>query len=403
MMSAEGSETPTANSFGTTAPLIKFPGAIGAESGWRCIKGCADGAVYIPFEGYYESKGGRIESPVFELDKGSAENAWYELSFEAKSSVDGYWWVDLFDSDGSPVPDINSRLYISEGWKEYREVISVQSAAVKAQIAFVTTRGISARNVALRRITVQEAAEWCRSLYAQLPEVDLEVADDSWACLPLSRELIANGEPIHVLLLGDSIVNDTWCGNVSALVCERFPNVRMSLSVRGSTGCNYYRAPDHFAEYVLRHKPDMVLVGGISNGRDNADFSTAEEDLTAVIGLSRNAGIEVGIMSPPPSYEFRKTAEETSWDENIIIEKYDSAAGKTRRWQPLRCDYQRAAAAKTGTAYFDLTRAPCDAILRSGKPLGWFKRDIAHNDNRGKQLIAQRLAAYFYAASRKDR
>ena len=35
------------------------------------------------------------------------------------------------------------------------------------------------------------------------------------------------------------------------------------------------------------------------------------------------------------------------------------------------------------------------AIARSGKPLDWFKRDAAHNDDRGKQLIAQALAAYF--------
>ena len=34
---------------------------------------------------------------------------------------------------------------------------------------------------------------------------------------------------------------------------------------------------------------------------------------------------------------------------------------------------------------------------RSGKPLNWFKRDEVHNDDRGKQLIAQTLAAYFKA------
>ena len=44
---------------------------------------------------------------------------------------------------------------------------------------------------------------------------------------------------------------------------------------------------------------------------------------------------------------------------------------------------------------WDLTTAHCEAIARSGKPLDWFKRDAAHNDDRGKQLIAQALAAYF--------
>lgn len=53
---------------------------------------------------------------------------------------------------------------------------------------------------------------------------------------------------------------------------------------------------------------------------------------------------------------------------------------------------------RAGTA-FDLPTAPCDAIAESGKPLNWFKRDVAHNDDRGKQLIAQRLAAYFLSCA----
>ena len=35
---------------------------------------------------------------------------------------------------------------------------------------------------------------------------------------------------------------------------------------------------------------------------------------------------------------------------------------------------------------------------RYGKPLNWFKRDEVYNDDRGKQLIAQTLAAYFKAS-----
>lgn len=75
-------------------PLVKYPGEVG-QHGWK-FRGAEKGkVVYIPFEGYYKSKGGRIESPVFKLDKKAGENAWYELKFEAKSLEDGYWWVDF--------------------------------------------------------------------------------------------------------------------------------------------------------------------------------------------------------------------------------------------------------------------------------------------------------------------
>ena len=61
----------------------------------------------------------------------------------------------------------------------------------------------------------------------------------------------------------------------------------------------------------------------------------------------------------------------------------------------LQQEYERRAAKRTGAQVWNLTTAPCEAIARSGKPLDWFKRDAAHNDDRGKQLIAQTLAAYF--------
>lgn len=365
--------------------LVSHSGEVGEKSGWRIVGGEAGKVVYIPFEGYYESKGGRLESPRFALDKDADENAWYEFSFTAKSPVDGFWWVDVFDADGKACPDMNSRLLASADWRAYRVVVSLPCGTAQAQLAFVATKGVAVRDVSFRRISVGEAAAWCRKLYRTLPQEDLTVPADAWARLPLSRARLVTGKPIRILLLGDSIVNDTWCGNVSALICERYPNAKLSLSVRGSTGCWFYRDPENFKESVLRHKPDLVLVGGISNGRPQADYSTAKEDLLAVIRQAREAGIEIGVMSPPPSYEFRKAPDVGTWSEDFAV----------ATCMPLRRDYQRAAVREAGVAYFDLTTAPCDAIATSGKPLNWFKRDRAHNDDRGKQLIAQRLAAYF--------
>lgn len=384
------------------AALLACPGEVSEKVGWQCVIQEEGKPVYIPFEGYYESKGGRIESPKFNLDKAADENAWYAFSFDAMCAVDGYWWVDVFGADGKALPDMNSRLYASEDWRHYDIVVSVQPGAVAAQLAFVTKKGIKVRDVTTKRLSAIEAADWCREFYATLPQVDLSVPADAWDRLPKSKELLRQDKPITIVMLGDSIVNDTWCGNVSALIKERYPQAKIVLSVRGSTGCWYYRDPEQFDSYVLRYKPDLLMIGGISNGKDEADFSTAEADMTEVIRLAQKHSIEVAVMSPPPSYEFRKTVDDMSWDENVIIELYDSWCKRNRHWQPLRRDYQRAAVAKTGAAYFDLTTAPCDAILKSKKPLGWFKRDPAHNDDRGKQLIAQRLAAYFNALAKPE-
>ncbi|MBP0975485.1 MAG: hypothetical protein J6P20_05415, partial [Oscillospiraceae bacterium] len=47
------------------APLAEYPGEVGEKTGWKCVGSEEGKVVYIPFEGYYESKGGRIESPRF--------------------------------------------------------------------------------------------------------------------------------------------------------------------------------------------------------------------------------------------------------------------------------------------------------------------------------------------------
>jgi len=41
------------------APLAEYPGEVGENAGWKCVGSEEGKVVYIPFEGYYESKGGR--------------------------------------------------------------------------------------------------------------------------------------------------------------------------------------------------------------------------------------------------------------------------------------------------------------------------------------------------------
>lgn len=374
-----------------SANIAEFPGQVGEESGWKCV-GSEDGkVVYIPFEGYYESKGGRIESPRFKLDGEEGKNRFYRLEFSAKCAVDGYWWVDFFDKDGIQLPDVNSRLYASEDWMSYDVIVPAHPAAAFGQIAFVAKKGAFAKDVTIRRASVEEAAKWCNDLAATLPKLDAPETADAWMKLPKTREKILSGKSVNVVFLGDSIMNDTWCGNVVTLIQSALPqaDLRCFISVRGSTGCWYYHEKEHFDEYVSKYKPDLVLVGGISNRGKEQNVQEAEESMVETIERCKAIGAEVVVCTPPPSYEFRKDSSAKPFDQGLM--KDDSPTFY------LEQGYIRRAAARTGAALWDLTTAPSEAISRSGKPLDWFKRDAAHNDDRGKQLIAQTLAAYFKA------
>ena len=372
------------------ANLAEYRGEVGEKAGWKCVGSEAGKIVYIPFEGYYESKGGRIESPRFKLDGEVGRNGFYRLSFSAKCPVDGYWWVDFFDAKGELLPDVNSRLYASDDWRRYDVIVPAHPAAVEGQIAFVTKKGAQAKDVSIRRVPAAEAAKWCNDFAATLPKLEAPKTDGAWAKLPKTRAKILAGEPVSVVFLGDSIVNDTWCGNAVALIQDALPkaDLRCFISVRGGTGCWYYHEKENFDAYVTRYRPDLVLIGGISNfGGKNRKVDFLEDCFAETISRCQKLGAEVVVMTPPPSYEFRADAEAKPFDPALTREG-------TKCWF-LEQDYERRAAARTGAAVWDLTTAPAEAISRSGKPLNWFKRDAAHNDDRGKQLIAQTLAAYF--------
>ena len=376
-----------------TRITYEFSGQPDARSGWTFLPSEEGKPVYVPFEGTYESKGGRIRSPRFSLNKPSGKAAFYHLTFTARAAVQGYWWVDFYDKDGKMLPDINSGLNASEKEIQQDGVFLADPRSVTAEISFVMKQGVSVRDIRLEPFTPAEAADWCDKLYAGLPQKPFQVSKDAFALLPKTKAALNNGTPWRILLLGDSLVNDTWCSNFQALVMRDFPNAKpdFMISVRGSTGAAYYCIPEHFREYVGRFKPDLVMIGGISNyhlarGQGPDD---RVKNLVSLIGQCRAVGAEVVLMSPPLSWKWRPGKEPAAWSENWITSKGNKVYDRS---------YQREAVKQTGIAYWDMTTVPCQIVADCPQPSSWFSRDVVHSNDRGKQLIGQNLAAWFRMA-----
>lgn len=371
--------------------IYEFNGEPDAKGGWSFLPAEVGRKVYIPFEGIYESKGGKIRSPEFPLKKRNDQATFYRLSFTAQAAAQGYWWVDFYDENRTSLPDINSALYASEEPMRQEGVFFADPRACSARISFVTMQGVYVRDVRLEQISPAEAAAWCDNLYASLPQKTFFTSGDAFVLLPGTKAALNNGTFWRILMLGDSIVNDTWCSNFQALVMRDFPKARLDfrISVRGSTGVWFYREPMHFQEYVGRFKPDLVMIGGISNVRNQGIVEDPENDMNSVIQQCRDIGAEVVVMSPALSYKWRKTAAPAPWSENWVNEK---------GWRPYRRDYQFAVTEKTRTAYWDLTTVPCSILSDCLQESSWFSRDEVHNNDRGKQLIGQNLAAWFRMA-----
>ena len=350
--------------------------------------------AYYPDGIAFTSKDDRIESPKFKLDKTGDENAWYRLTFQAKGETNGYWWVDMEDADGKRLPDVNSRLYASPEWRDYSVLVPMRPEAVTAVIAFVAKKPVAVRDVCMKRISAAEAAEMVNQDYAAGPQLKPEATAADWTKLPNTRVAIKVAKDFRIVFLGDSIMNDTWCGGFNALLATEYPDTvfRSYLSVRGSTGCWYYHEPANFEEYVAKFKPNLVVIGGISNFREeHMTLKEAEDSVVETIGRCKAIGAEVVVCTPPKSVEFRTEAAAKPFDETLCGEKGP---------QNVRSDYLRRAADRADVQLWDMTTGPCGAVAESGKPLGWFNRDKVHSDNRGKVLNAMMMFFYFNAAQK---
>ena len=100
--------------------------------------------------------------------------------------------------------------------------------------------------------TAAAAAKWCDSVYAKLPPLNFAPKGNPLALAPKTLDALKTGKPWRILMLGDSIMQDTFHSQFHALVKRAYPmsEVTWLVSVRGSTGCWYYCEPENFKKYV---------------------------------------------------------------------------------------------------------------------------------------------------------
>ncbi|MFA7158557.1 MAG: SGNH/GDSL hydrolase family protein [Kiritimatiellia bacterium] len=358
-------------------------------SGWTFEAGAGTNMAYLPFEGSYPDKGGRLQSPVFSLGRAGNEAGYFRLQFNAASAGHCYWWLDYFDRAGQMLPDCNSAVYPGAECLAYDEIVYVPGAARRMQVAFVSKEKVRAGDVRVAAATAEDAARWCDRVYEKLPPLSFKAPADAMELLPKTAAALKSGRTWRAVMLGDSIVNDSFNSVFQALVQRDFPGSKLDFiaSVRGCTGCPFYRTPEEFKKYVADYKPDLLMIGGISNFSGfNADESAA---MDAVIKMAREqAGCEVLVMSQPLSADWRKNKSgERDWRKLIENKEY-------RRGLDYRS--ARACARKAGVAFWDLT-APCHDYLSAAGNYD-FNRDGVHNNDRGKQVIGRVLREYFRAA-----
>ena len=79
--------------------------------------------------------------------------------------------------------------------------------------------------------------------YNEMPKVTYQPTDDRWDNLTLTKKILLNGGDLRIVMLGDSIVNDTSRSRWEDLLQQKYPKCKITkvTCVRGSTGCGGIR------------------------------------------------------------------------------------------------------------------------------------------------------------------
>jgi len=334
--------------------------------------------AYVPAEGWYPDKGEEITVQSLTCTPWD----YYVLSFETKAAADGYCSVVFYSVSGQPlVDDIYNRIYKSQGWQKCEGLIRAREEAESFRFRLHNCGQNEFRNFEIRRVDLTGAEVWQDRLYASLPPIR-PAAD---ACrldrLPRLKKILKEGGNVRIVMLGDSIINDTSNSNFEVLLSRSFPAVTFSviISVRGSTGCWYYQDPEQLRTYVFEKKPDLLVIGGISHKRDRAAVESVIRQVQAADKC------EILLLSGPMDKDWRKNDPDCK-----------EAGLPAQTWERDSFNDELITLAdETGIAMYDHGAAWHEYLGASCKPFEWFHRDAVHADDRGKQILGRLMHAYF--------
>ena len=232
--------------------------------------------------------------------------------------------------------------------------------------------------------TPQRSLAQIERIQAEMPKGQFTAPPNDWRFLKRTREKLIRGGDLHLLALGDSIVNDTMRSGWLARLQKAYPRAKIkgTVYVRGGGGCQHYKEADRIDKNVVPRKPDLVFIGGISQ--------KSIEDIRAVIHQLRKDLPEVeiilatgvfGTSDPRSTEELSRAAHSGTGEYGLLLKEL---AGEER------------------CAYIDMTTPWAQYIRSSELHPHLFYRDAVHANEYGEQILSKILMAFFRASDAQE-
>ncbi len=216
------------------------------------------------------------------------------------------------------------------------------------------------------------------AIYAAMDPIEYVPLPGRFAHIPKTLSTLRDGGQLRMVLLGDSIMGNTSASSFELLLMRRYPKCKIAkiASLRSSTGCTWYQDDNRIEHHVLRHNPDLLVIGGISNRGDAEAVRSVIRQVRA-----RQPATEVLLLTPVFG---------ALRDEHIktFTREIDTTTSNFRY-------NMQTVAAEEKCAFFDMSGPWWQYIQDSGKTYGWFMGDRVHANARGCQIIGRLLEAWF--------
>jgi len=225
--------------------------------------------------------------------------------------------------------------------------------------------------------TPQRSLEQIRKIQAEMPRGEFTPPKPDWTHLQRTRRRLTEGGSLRIVAIGDSIVNDTMRSGWVALLREAYPkaDIQAMVYVRGGGGCQHYRQEGRIDKVVVPLRPDLVLIGGISQ-KDTDGIREVIHQLRAAlpeVEILLTTGV-FGTADPRDAEELAKAP----------------YSGTGPYGQALR-----QLAAEERCAFLDMTTPWAEYLRSSGLHPHLFYRDAVHANEYGEQVLAKVLMAFF--------
>ena len=298
----------------------------------------------------------------------------YAVTFYAQTSGAGF-----FGSQN----DITGTYRTAAGWQLNQALFrgdgSPGAGVTSPQVFFeapISGGAVYVDDVKISKVTPTEAAALQDQFYAGMHPYTFTASPTRHQYIPKAMDKLTHGQELNVVMLGDSIVNNTSHSYFEPLVDREYPGAKVDIttSTRGSTGAPYYQDPAQLQSYVFDYHPDLVMIGGISNQNDIGAMRSVVDQIKAqgieVILMSEAAGsgndpyVNAGLTAP-------LDVNGTSWRDQL----YKLAGDEHVEFLDMSQWY----------AY----------IKDSGLPYSSYQADTIHMNAYGEQVAGRVLESYF--------